>query len=241
VGFALPARLAPVGGQRLVDLAAAAGFAPDLRGDFVRPVMKFVPVDADAPGCGIPGAYSIEFLTPLVGRPDDPEGQPLVTADVQAGLSAQRLRYLDLLLEAPWTVAIGHLPGAPAGEPPLAVQLPHPGCFLVQKLLIADKRDPETERPKDLAYVYQVVQLFARDLPQLKRNPGRIVNQVGETRRPALLTSRGRGVAVVQALAEYEAESEERALLRGVVQGLMGLEEGREIDLSAVKRRLSLP
>ncbi len=168
VDFALPARLAPIGGQRLVDLADAAGFAQDLRGDFIHPVMKFVPVDADDPNrAGFPSAYSIEFLTPLIGRPDDPEGQPLVTADVQAGLTAQRLRYLDLLLEAPWTVAIGHLPGVPAGEPPLEVQLPHPGCFLVQKLLIADKRDPETERPKDLAYVYQVVQLFARDLPHL--------------------------------------------------------------------------
>jgi len=77
-------------------------------------------------------------------------------------------------------------------------------------------------------------------LSDLKVNPGRIVNQVDETRRPVLLTNRGRGVAVVQALAEYEAESEERAFLRGIVQGLMDLEEGREMDLSAVKRRLNL-
>ena len=77
-------------------------------------------------------------------------------------------------------------------------------------------------------------------LSDLKVNPGRIVHQVDETRRPVLLTNRGRGVAVVQALAEYEAESEERAFLRGVVQGLMDLEEGRELDLSAVKIRLGL-
>ena len=77
-------------------------------------------------------------------------------------------------------------------------------------------------------------------LSDLKVNPGRIVNQVDATRRPVLLPNRGRGVAVVQALAEYEAESEERAFLRGIVQGLMDLEEGREMDLSAVKRRLNL-
>lgn len=85
---------------------------------------------------------------------------------------------------------------------------------------------------------------FSQDivpLSALKVNPARIVDQVDETRRPVLLTRRGRGVAVVQALGEYEAESEERAFLRGVVQGLMDLEEGREMDLSAVKRRLSLP
>jgi prevent-host-death family protein len=84
---------------------------------------------------------------------------------------------------------------------------------------------------------------FSQDivpLSDLKVNPGRIVHQVDETRRPVLLTNRGRGVAVVQALAEYEAESEERAFLRGVVQGLMDLEDGREMDLSAVKIRLGL-
>jgi prevent-host-death family protein len=84
---------------------------------------------------------------------------------------------------------------------------------------------------------------FSQDivpLSDMKVNPGRIVHQVDETRRPVLLTNRGRGVAVVQALAEYEAESEERAFLRGVVQGLMDLEEGRETDLAAIKTRLGL-
>jgi len=77
-------------------------------------------------------------------------------------------------------------------------------------------------------------------LTKLKVNPRKIVHQVDETRRPVLLTSRGRGVAVVQALADYEADSEERALLRDVVQGLMDLEEGRETDLATVKQRLGL-
>ena len=63
---------------------------------------------------------------------------------------------------------------------------------------------------------------------------------MSRTRRPVLLTSRGRGVAVVQALAEYEAETEERAFLRGVVQGLMELDEGHETDLADVKSRLGL-
>ena len=77
-------------------------------------------------------------------------------------------------------------------------------------------------------------------LTRMKVNPGKIVNQVDETRRPVLLTSRGRGVAIVQALAEFEAAAEEREFLRGVVQGLMDLEEGRETDLAEVKKRLGL-
>lgn len=77
-------------------------------------------------------------------------------------------------------------------------------------------------------------------LSDLKVNPGRIVNQVDKTHRPVLLTSRGRGVAIVQSLKDYETETDERSFLRGVVQGLMDLEEGREIDLQDVKKRLGL-
>jgi prevent-host-death family protein len=77
-------------------------------------------------------------------------------------------------------------------------------------------------------------------LTKMKVNPGKVVHQVGQTRRPVLLTNRGQGVAVVEALAEYEAAADERAFLRDVVQGLMDLEEGRETDLAAVKQRLGL-
>jgi len=77
-------------------------------------------------------------------------------------------------------------------------------------------------------------------LSDLKANPGKIVHQVDATRRPVLLTSRGRGVAVVQALADYEAESEERAFLRDVVAGLMDLDAGHELTLEEAKRRLGL-
>jgi len=77
-------------------------------------------------------------------------------------------------------------------------------------------------------------------LGDLKVNPGRVVRQVDETRRPVLLTSRGRGVAVVQALAEYEADSEERSFLRAVVRGIVDLEAGRELDLADVEQRLGL-
>jgi prevent-host-death family protein len=77
-------------------------------------------------------------------------------------------------------------------------------------------------------------------LTDMKVNPGRIVSQVDKNHRPVLLTSRGRGVAVVQSLKDYEAVSEEREFLRSVVQGLMDLEEGREISLDAVKKHLGL-
>lgn len=84
---------------------------------------------------------------------------------------------------------------------------------------------------------------FSEDIVRLsdmKINPSRVVNQVDKTHRPVLLTNRGRGVAIVQSLKDYETETEERAFLRGVVQGLMDLEEGREMTLAEVKNRLGL-
>jgi prevent-host-death family protein len=77
-------------------------------------------------------------------------------------------------------------------------------------------------------------------LSDMKVNPGKVVDQVDQTRRPVLLTKRGRGVAVVQAVADYESETEERAFMRAVVQGLMDLEEARETDIADVKRTLGI-
>jgi prevent-host-death family protein len=77
-------------------------------------------------------------------------------------------------------------------------------------------------------------------LSDLKVNPGKVVSHVNETHRPILLTSRGRGVAVVQALTDYEEETGQRAFMQAVVRGMMDLEEGREISLSEAKKRLGL-
>ena len=77
-------------------------------------------------------------------------------------------------------------------------------------------------------------------ITDLKINPGKIISQVDNTRRPVLLTSRGRGVAVMESLQEYEQRTDEQEFLRSIVQGLMDLEEGREISLADAKKRLGL-
>lgn len=77
-------------------------------------------------------------------------------------------------------------------------------------------------------------------LGDLKVNPGKVVRHADEAGRPVLLTSHGRGVAVVQSLAEFESAQEEREFMRAVVAGLTDLEDGRELPLSDTKRRLGL-
>ncbi|MCK5405227.1 MAG: type II toxin-antitoxin system Phd/YefM family antitoxin [Desulfobulbaceae bacterium] len=74
----------------------------------------------------------------------------------------------------------------------------------------------------------------------LKVNPGKIVKQVQEVHRPVVLTSRGRGVAVVQALQDYEAGVEQQTFMKAVVKGMVDLEEGREVSLADVKKHLKI-
>jgi prevent-host-death family protein len=77
-------------------------------------------------------------------------------------------------------------------------------------------------------------------LGEMKVNPGKIVRRIDETGRPVLLTSHGRGVAVIQALDEYEAAQEERDFMRAVVAGLADIEAGRVMSLDEVVRSLGL-
>jgi prevent-host-death family protein len=77
-------------------------------------------------------------------------------------------------------------------------------------------------------------------LTDLKVNPGRVVKHVTDAHRPVLLTSRGRGVAVVQSVTDYEAAEEQRTFMRAVVAGLADLEAGRERSLADAKARLGL-
>jgi prevent-host-death family protein len=77
-------------------------------------------------------------------------------------------------------------------------------------------------------------------LSDLKINPGRVVNQAKETHRPILLTNRGRGVAVVQDLDEYEKNQEELAFVKAIAQGLMDIKEGNTLSLAEAKKRLGI-
>ncbi|NWN90294.1 type II toxin-antitoxin system Phd/YefM family antitoxin [Marinobacter adhaerens] len=77
-------------------------------------------------------------------------------------------------------------------------------------------------------------------LSDLKINPGKVVNRAQDTRRPILLTSRGRGVAVVQGLDEYERTAEELRFVKAVAQGLMDVREGNTVSLADAKKTLGI-
>ena len=77
-------------------------------------------------------------------------------------------------------------------------------------------------------------------LTDLKINPGKIVNQAKETRRPILLTSRGRGIAVVQDLEGYEKNREELAFVKAIAQGLMDIKQNNTMSIAEVKKGLGI-
>ena len=77
-------------------------------------------------------------------------------------------------------------------------------------------------------------------LTDLKINPGRVIKHVSNAHRPVLITSRGRGVAVVQSVADFEQTEEDRAFMRAVVEGMADLEAGQEVSLAEARKRLGL-
>ena len=85
--------------------------------------------------------------------------------------------------------------------------------------------------------------LFSQDiipLSDLKINPGKIANQAKDSHRPILLTSRGRGIAVMQGLEEFENHEEERAFVKAIAQGLLEVREGKMQTVDDVKRKLGI-
>ena len=77
-------------------------------------------------------------------------------------------------------------------------------------------------------------------LSDLKINPGKVVKHAKDSHRPILVTSRGRGVAVVQGLDDYERNIEELAFIKAIAKGMLDIKEGNKSNMNDVKARLGL-
>ncbi len=96
-------------------------------------------------------AVYLEFLTSKKG-----DGATQF-ATLPIGLRVQTLRYLELLRIEPLTLDLQHVPEAGLTSEAI-VRLPQPVTFILQKPLIRRYR-ASNKRPKDMAYVYDVVTL----------------------------------------------------------------------------------
>lgn len=137
---------------------AEAGFAEDFFGEDSPPATHYRLGDEDE------GFYA-EFLTPLVGS-EIKRGKRDATTS-RAGITAQKLRYLDVLLIKPWSVGVGPERQIPIGAE-VALFVPSPTSFIVQKLLIHSDR-PAAKKAQDLLYVHDTLELFGGSLGELRR------------------------------------------------------------------------
>lgn len=134
-----------------------SGFTEELSGEHRPPVTHYTL------GTGNAGFYA-EFLTPLEGPNLRRSGEPDATVRM-AGITAQKLRSLGILLTQPWLITVGANQGIPLPEP-TGLLVANPVAFIVQKMLIRDERTP-AKRAQDVLYVHDTLELFGAALPAL--------------------------------------------------------------------------
>ena len=143
------------------DIAAAlknASFVEELSGEEMPPVTQYR-LGADDKG------FFAEFLTPLQGSGTKRSGRSDATL-AKAGITAQKLRHLDLLLVKPWSVQLSSQVGIPVREP-VAINLANPVSFMAQKLLIQKHRKPN-KQAQDALYLHDTLELFGGELATLR-------------------------------------------------------------------------
>ena len=112
-------------------------------------------------------SFYAEFLTPLEGSAVKRGGRRDVTARV-SGVSVQKLRYLELLLQNPWDVMIAPATGYPTPGV-RRILVPNAAAFLVQKILIHEKRDRD-RRAKDILYIHDTIETFGGNLAAIREH-----------------------------------------------------------------------
>lgn len=108
--------------------------------------------------------FEIEFLCPLFGGDPGRGGKKQLVKEVQKGLNAQPLRYLDLAQYEPWIIDTENVPALTGLH--LKIQIPSPGAYLIQKFIIRGDRRPAFLQ-KDCFYIYELILKFNENLSEL--------------------------------------------------------------------------
>lgn len=134
-----------------------AGFKEEFIGDDRPPATHY--------HYGEGSGFYAEFLAPLVGSEYDRSGKRKATLEV-GGISSQLLRYIEVLMIAPWKIELGEDTGFPL-NPKRTIRIANPASFLAQKILIHSERDPR-DRAKDLLYIHDTIEVFSEHLDELR-------------------------------------------------------------------------
>lgn len=154
---ALPGGL-KVKGQDIHRRLIANGFQAEFLGHH-RPPATHYQLSAQS------GGLYAEFLTPLIGGVYARGGKKGATTRI-AGVTSQRLRHVDLLLRAPWTVALSASDGFPFADEK-QVLVANPASFMAQKILVHSRRN-RSERAKDILYIHDTLETFGARIADLR-------------------------------------------------------------------------
>jgi hypothetical protein len=195
------------------DIKAAlvdAGFTEELSGEHRPPVTHYTLGGDDA------GFYA-EFLTPLHGSGRKRSGKSDATLS-KAGITAQKLRNLEILLVSPWVVRVGPAQGVPLPHA-IDLQVANPVSFIAQRLLIQGDRS-HAKRAQDVLYIHDVLELFGAGLLTLSALWKDTVRPtLGEkTARRVVARSRKSFSSVTDVIREAAHIPRDRALLPERVQ-----------------------
>jgi len=166
-------RISRKGRPPLTDLLRDAGVAPTYQPEHSPPVIKFV-------GKADPN-LEIEFLCPLKGSEYRRSGKRQVAASIQEDVTAQQLRYLDLLLFEPWSLDAHQVPVLKSLPTRTVVRLPNPASFVMQKVLIRSQGRSPAHCEKDCGYIYETAVTFRDAVPELSALASRLKNHVSKS------------------------------------------------------------
>lgn len=154
--IAVPQKLR-VDNEDLHDRLKANGFTEEFLGTNRPPATHYM-LGEDS------GGFYAEFLTPLIGGVEN-RGKPTTTVSV-AGVTSQKLRYLELLLNKPWQIGLSESVGFPTQQL-TTIQIPNAASYLAQKLLVHERRESK-ERAKHVIYIHDTIQTFGGSLLRLQ-------------------------------------------------------------------------
>jgi hypothetical protein len=133
------------------------GFRVDPSGDATPPSTRYVYEPQPS--------FYLQFITPRTGSGLRRDGSK-ESAVVIAGVVAECLRYVDLLLKRPWSIELTPRGGS-QGSSGARLHVVNASSFMAQKLLVFHDREP-SHRAKDIVYLYDTLLLFAGSLGILR-------------------------------------------------------------------------
>jgi hypothetical protein len=154
---AAPAKL-PQGNESIAERLTKAGFQERLSSEHTPPISEYVLGDEET-------GFYLEFLAPLIGGEVKRGGRRDITTIV-GGVTAQTLRYLDILLTSPWQVTLTRAAGFSVARS-RTISIPNPAAYIAQKMLVLPKRRPD-KQAKDLLYVHDTFAILVDALTSVR-------------------------------------------------------------------------